>query len=94
MKKEFSSEYKAKVALEAVKGMKSVSEIASAYSVHPTQIGFWRKQLLERASSLFSDKRTKTGKTPERLIDDLYKVIGKRDVEIEWMKKNLQLMDT
>jgi transposase-like protein len=94
MKKEFSSEYKAKVALEAVKGIKSISEIASAYSVHPTQIGFWRKQLLERLPVLFSDKRTKEGKTQERLIDELYKKIGKREIEIEWMKKNLQLMDT
>jgi transposase-like protein len=94
MKKEFSSEYKAKVALEAVKGIKSISEIASAYSVHPTQIGFWMKPLLERLPVLFSDKRTKEGKTQERLIDELYKKIGKREIEIEWMKKNLQLMDT
>ena len=43
---------------------------------------------------LFTDKRAKDGKAPERIIEELYRVIGKRDVEIEWMKKNLQLMDT
>lgn len=94
MKKSFSPEYKVKVAIEAIKGIKSMSEIASVYGVHPTQIGFWKRQLMERASTLFTDKRAKDGKTPERIMDELYKVIGKRDIEIEWMKKNLQLMDT
>ncbi|MEK7201874.1 MAG: transposase [Patescibacteria group bacterium] len=94
MKKVFSAEYKAKVALEAMKGVKSNSEIATAYDVHPTQIGIWKQQLMNRASTLFTDKRAKDGKPPERIIDELYTVIGKRDVEIEWMKKNLQLMDT
>jgi putative transposase len=87
MKKQFSAEYKVKVAIEAIRGMKSTSEIASAYGVHPTQIGLWKKQLIEGAPALFTDKRAKDGKTPERMIDELYKVIGKRDVEIEWMKK-------
>jgi putative transposase len=93
MKKQFSAEYKVKVAIEAIRGMKSTSEIASAYGVHPTQIGLWKKQLIEGAPALFTDKRAKDGKTPERMIDELYKVIGKRDVEIEWMKKNLQVVD-
>lgn len=94
MKKVFSAAFKVKVAIEAMKGIKSVSEIASAYEVHPTQIGFWKRQLIERAPTLFTDKRAKDGKTSERIMDELYKVIGQRDVEIEWMKKNLQLMDT
>lgn len=94
MKKEFSPEYKTKVAIEAVKGVRSMSEIASAYDVHPTQIGVWKNQLIKNAHTLFADKRTKDGRSPERTIEELYKVIGKRDVEIEWMKKNLQLMDT
>ena len=83
-----------KVAIEAIRGMKSTSEIASTYGVHPTQIGLWKRQLLEGAGTLFTDKRVRDGKTPERIIDELYKVIGQRDVEIEWMKKNLQLVDT
>lgn len=94
MKKAFSAAFKVKVAIEAIKGIKSTSEIASAYEVHPTQIGFWKHQLIERAPTLFTDKRVKDGKTHERIMDELYKVIGQRDVEIEWMKKNLQLMDT
>ena len=77
-----------------MKGIKSVSEIASAYSVHPTQIGFWKRQLIDRAPTLFTDKRAKDGKSQDRIMEELYKVIGQRDVELEWMKKNLQLMDT
>lgn len=94
MKKTFSAEFKVKVAVEAIKGIKSISEIASTYDVHPTQIGFWKHQLIERAPTLFTDKRVKKEKSPERLIDELYRVVGRRDMEIEWMKKNLQLMDT
>lgn len=94
MKKSFSPEFKVRVAIEAIKGIKSISEIASAYSVHPTQIGFWKHQLIDRAPTLFADKRAKDGKSQDRIIEELYKVIGQRDVELEWMKKNLQLMDT
>jgi len=94
MKKQFSAEFKVKVAIEAIKGIKSTSEIASAYGVHPTQIGIWKHQLIEGAPALFTDKRVTGDKTSERMIDELYKVIGKRDIEIEWMKKNLQLVDT
>lgn len=94
MKKEFSPEYKAKVALEAVRGEKKISEIASAYGVHPTQIGFWKHRLIEGLPNLFKDNRTKENKSQQELIDELYKTIGQRDIEIGWMKKNLQLLDT
>lgn len=94
MKKTFSPEYKVKVVLEAIRGLKSMSEIASTYGVHPTQIGFWKRRLIEGASSLFSDKRVKDNKSQDQLVQELYKLIGQRDVELEWMKKNLQSMDT
>lgn len=93
MKKSFSPEQKATVALEAIRGAKSAGEIASAHTVHPTQIRTWKEHLLEHASTLFADKRTKDGKTQERLVDDLYKIIGQRDVELEWLKKSLQHFD-
>lgn len=94
MKKEFSPEYKVKVALEAVKGIKSPGEIAGAYGVHPTQIGFWKRQLLERAPAVFTDAGTKHGAAQQRLIDELYRVIGQRDTELEWLKKNMRAFDT
>lgn len=94
MKKSFSPEFKVKVVIETIKGMKSISEIASIYSVHPTQIGFWKRQLIDRAPTLFTDKRAKDGKSQDRIMEELYKIIGQCDMELEWMKKNLQLMDT
>ena len=94
MKKTFPPEYKVKVALEAIRGLKSMSEIASAYGVHPTQIGFWKNCLIKNASVLFTDKRIKDNKPQDQLIQELYRLIGQRDVELEWMKKNQRLLDT
>lgn len=94
MKKQFSPDYKAKVALEALKGTKSPAEIASVYSVHATQVGFWKRRLLEGASSLFTGKRKDEKEDTEKLIGELYKVIGQRDTELEWMKKNMQRFST
>jgi transposase-like protein len=93
MKKSFSAECKVKVALEAIRGVKSPSEIASAFQVHPTQIGFWKRQLIERAPTLFTDRRANDGKTQERLIEELYQTIGQRDMELAWLKKSLAAFD-
>lgn len=90
MKKQFSPDYKAKVALEALKGAKSPTEIAGVYGVHTTQIGFWKRRLLEGASSLFNDGRRNEKDDQEKLVGELYKVIGQRDTELEWLKKNMQ----
>ena len=94
MKKQFSPDYKAKVALEALKGAKSPADIASTYSVHATQVGFWKRRLLQGASSLFDGKQKNEKDDNEKLIGELYKVIGQRDTELEWMKKNMQKLGT
>ena len=94
MKKQFSPDYKVKVALEALKGNKSQSEIASIYGVHTTQIGFWKKRLVEGSATLFTDKRKDGSGGEQKLIDDLYRIIGQRDTELEWMKKNMRELDT
>ena len=57
-RKLFTGTQKAKVAIEAVKNQKTMSELAQEYSVHPTQIGIWKKTLLENAPQLFDDKRS------------------------------------
>lgn len=93
MKKTFSAADKVKVALEAIRGVRSPSEIASAYGVHPTQIGCWKRQLIERAPALFTDRRTTDGKTQERLLAELYQTIGQRDMELAWLKKSLAAFD-
>ena len=82
-----SSAQKAKVALEAVKGSKTVNEIAQEYSVHPTQVGLWKKALLENASQLFDVKRGPKVIDPQSNPERLYAKIGQLNMELEWLKK-------
>ena len=91
MKKVFTPQQKVAVALEAIRGGKTTSQIASAFEVHPTQVQQWKKILLENVSAVFTDKRKKEGKPEQQLIDELYRVIGQRDIELGWLKKKLQL---
>lgn len=74
----------------AVKG-ESVSKLASLHQIHPTQIGLWKKFLENEAEKLFSDKRKKENFSKDRVIEELYKTIGQRDMEIEWLKKKFNL---
>lgn len=92
-KKNFTSRQKAAVALAALKGDKTINQIASLYSISPACIHRWKKEALEGLSSVFSDKRKKENYGQERIINDLYRTIGKREVEIEWLKKNLGIAD-
>lgn len=91
MKKLFSPKQKAHIALEAIKGIKSMSILASEYEAHPVQIGIWKKALLEHAEQIFTDKQKREGEMQQELIDRLYRVIGQRDIELDWLKKKLHL---
>ncbi len=86
-RKHYSADFKAKVALEMVKGHKTVSQLASEFNVHPTQLTLWKKQLLDELPAIFSDKRVKTNKEQEALQERLYQQIGQLQVELEWLKK-------
>lgn len=89
MKKTFTPDQKAQVALAAIRGEKTISQIASLYEVHPTQIQIWKKQALIGLKELFSDKRKKENQTQDQLINELYRVVGQREFELEWLKKKL-----
>ena len=78
---------KAKVALEAVKGNKTVNEIAQEYGVHPTQVGLWKKALLENSGQLFDVKRSAKTIDPQNDAERLYAKIGQLNMELEWLKK-------
>jgi len=86
-KKTFSSEFKAKVAIEALKGHKTTNELASEFEVHPTQINQWKKQLLEGSKNLFSGKNEKDMESVTKERDRLYTQIGQLAVELDWLKK-------
>ncbi len=86
--------FKARVALEAVKGEKTIAQIASEYGVHPNQIGQWKRKLLEELPMLFSDKRSRHDKDQEELEAELYRQIGQLKVEIDWLKKKSQTLQS
>ena len=90
MKKQFTPQVKAAVAMEAIKGELATSQIASRYEVHPTQISTWKKQAIEILKTGFTDKRKKENFDQQRITDELYKTIGQQKIELEWLKKKLQ----
>jgi len=92
-RKRYDAEFKAKVALEAIKEEKTLAQLGSEYRVHPNQIAQWKKQLLETMPTLFSDKRKKVEKEGEDLQAELYKQIGQLKVENEWLKKKSLFLD-
>ena len=84
-----TAEFKAKVGLEAVRGVKTVSEIAQAYSVHPQLVGQWKKEILESAGALFESKRGPKPAEDKSDEDRLYGEIGRLKMEVDWLKKKL-----
>jgi transposase len=88
MRRNFDKRFKAKVALEAVRGEKTIQEIATAYSVHPNLVGLWKKQLLEGAELVFEKEgKAKETQETEKKQEELYKQIGVLQVEKEFLKK-------
>jgi transposase len=86
-RRSFSAEMKARIALEAIKGQKTIQEIASHYGVHPNQITKWKRQAVEGMSSLFADRRTRADNGDEALKAELYQQMGQLQVELDWLKK-------
>lgn len=89
MRKQFGKEFKAKVALEALKGQKTTAELSSEYSVHANQINKWKKELREALPGIFSRGRSSEEIQQQELVDQLYRQIGQLQVENDWLKKKL-----
>jgi transposase-like protein len=83
-----SPELKAKVALEAIKGLKTASELATEYEVHPVQISQWKRQLLDEVPEIFERGRKKRDAATSAAKEaDLYEQVGRLKMELEWLKK-------
>ena len=89
-RKKYSPEFKAKVALAAVKNEMTTAELAARFVVHPTMIASWKRSLLEGAADIF-DKAQKSRKQSEEQIDELYRQIGKLQVERDFLSRKLSL---
>lgn len=91
MHKKFEPAFKAKVAIEALRGEKTLSRISSEYGVHPNQVSQWKQELLSRSAEIFGKLASAKDREQQELIDKLHRIIGEIKVENDWFKKKLQL---
>jgi putative transposase len=89
----YSADFKARLALEVVKGQRTLNEIASEHGVHPNLLLQWKKHLLEELPALFADKRCKQQRQDEEHEAQLYQQIGQLKVELDWLKKKAGLLE-
>jgi Transposase and inactivated derivatives len=87
LRKKYSPEFKAKIALEAVSSDMGLTQIAEKYNVHENMIRLWKKRLLDELPSLFSDRRKKFDFNEEKIATELYSQIGRMKVEIDLLKR-------
>lgn len=86
-RKRYAAEFKAKLALEVIKGERTLAEIASDAQIHPNLLMQWRRQLLDGLPAAFADKRVKDDREREEREARLYQQIGQLKVELDWLKK-------
>ena len=85
----FTDQFRAKVALDAVRGDKTLSQLAAEYKVHPNQISQWKRKLIAEASEVFARGSSRAAKTEEELTAPLYEEIGRLKMDVRWLEKKL-----
>ncbi|MCG5517450.1 MULTISPECIES: transposase [unclassified Ectothiorhodospira] len=89
-RKQYSADFKAKVAIEALKGEQTTSELAARFEIHPTMVSQWRRELLDKATGVFEGKGDgKAAQKTQEEIDTLYREIGKLTVERDFLSRRL-----
>ena len=87
-RKQYSPESKARVALEAIRGEKTLNQLGSQFKVHPMQIAKWRKAALEQLPEVFVDGRSRKARNEDADKDALYEEIGRLKMELDWLQKS------
>lgn len=91
-KRVHSASFKAKVALDALRGEKTIAELAVQYGVHPVQISRWKNEFLERAPEIFSEGSVRSREADlQRELDEAHRQLGQAKVELDWAKKTEEL---
>jgi transposase len=86
-RKSFTCDFKAQIALEAIRGLKTINEIGQDFGIHPTQVALWKKELTDHASNVFDIKRGTKPIDPSTSPERLYSEIGRLKMELDWLKK-------
>jgi len=86
-RRKHTAEFKARIALEAIRGIDTLNEIAAKYEVHPVQVGNWKKALLDRVPELFERKNTAKDKDDELERAQLERKVGQLSMEVDWLEK-------
>src|SRR5262245_9033665 len=92
-RKSYTAPLNVKIALEAIKGQRTINEIATHYGVHPNQVTQWKKQAIESLPDGFATRRERDGQGEEALSAELSQQIGQLKVELDWLKKKAGLLD-
>ena len=92
-RKQYGAKFKARVALEAIRGERTLNQLASQFHVHPVQIGHWRKTAIEQMAELFTDGRKRKQRDGEVDREALFEEIGRLKMELDWVKKKAGLLD-
>lgn len=86
-RRKHTAEFKARVALEAIKGLETINEIAAKYELHPVQVGNWKKELLENVPELFERKNAAKDKDAEKERAQLERKVGQLSMEVDFLEK-------
>ena len=93
LRKNYTADEKAKIALEALSGQLTGAQLTSKYGVHSSQINSWKKRLKSEIGNIFKDHRKRDELDKDQLIQTLYQQIGQLKVEIDWLKKKAELFN-
>lgn len=92
-RRQHRSDFKAQVALAALKEQQTIQELAKRFTIHTSQIQEWKRRLVEGAAEIFQSVQEKTAARDEPSVAELYEEIGRLKVQLEWLKKKAARFD-